>query len=125
VTGATGSLGAHAIAQLAILPDVKMVHCLVRAKSKSSARTRVIASLRERQIYHQLPLAVRQKIVAHPSDFSKADLGLGWETYDNIARNLTTLIHCAWSVNFNLNLSSFEQDCIAGKISMYCDDWWN
>ncbi|TVY91689.1 Adenylate-forming reductase [Lachnellula willkommii] len=114
VTGATGSLGAHTIAQLAILPHVKLIHCLVRAKSASSARTRVIASLRERQIYHQLPLSARQKIVALPSDFSREDLGLGWEMYDNIARNIIALIHCAWSVNFNLKLSSFEKDCISG-----------
>jgi hypothetical protein len=37
VTGATGSLGAHVIAQLAVLPDVKLVHCFVRAKSLASA----------------------------------------------------------------------------------------
>ncbi|KAL3421040.1 gluconokinase 3, partial [Phlyctema vagabunda] len=115
VTGATGSLGAHTIAQLAVLPDVHVVHCFVRAKSVYEARRRVVASLRERQIYHQLPLDARKKIVALPSDFSKADLGLGWEVYDSIARNITGLIHCAWSVNFNLKLSSFEKDCIAGE----------
>jgi len=27
---------------------------------------------------------------------------------------MTGLIHCAWSVNFNLSLESFEQDCVAG-----------
>jgi hypothetical protein len=117
VTGATGSLGAHVIAQLAVLPDVKLVHCFVRAKSLASARSRIVDSLRERQIYHQLPLSARQKIVPLPSNLSKADLGLGWETYDNIARNLTDVIHCAWSVNFNLKLSSFEQDCIAGMLT--------
>lgn len=114
MTGATGSLGAHTIAQLAVRPDVKIIHCLVRAKTNSDARNRVISSLRERLVYHTLPLAARQKIVALSSDFSKSDLGLGRETYDAIARDLTTLIHCAWSVNFNLSLSSFEKDCIAG-----------
>lgn len=28
---------------------------------------------------------------------------------------ITSLIHCAWSVNFNLGLGSFEADCIAGR----------
>lgn len=114
ITGATGSLGAHTIAQLAARPDVKVIHCLVRAKTLANARKRVISSLRERLVYHTLPLSSRQKIIALPSDFSKSNLGVGWEAYDAIARNLTTLIHCAWSVNFNLNLSSFEKDCIAG-----------
>jgi thioester reductase-like protein len=115
VTGATGSLGAHIIAQIAVRPGVKKIYCLVRAKSNRIAQNRLITSLRERQIYHELPLDARRKIVPLASVFSKEDLGLGWEMYDTIARNLTDLIHCAWSVNFNLNLLSFENDCIAGK----------
>jgi thioester reductase-like protein len=108
-------LGAHLIYKLAALPSVKLIHCLVRAKSPGDAHRRVIASLRERAIYHQMPLIARQKIVALPADFSEARLGLDADVYENIARNTTTLIHCAWSVNFNLKLSSFEKDCIAGK----------
>ncbi|KFY11178.1 hypothetical protein V492_04600 [Pseudogymnoascus sp. VKM F-4246] len=114
LTGATGSLGAHIIAQIAILPDVERVYCLVRAKSERDAITRVISSMNSRGCYHQLPLESRRKIVSHPSDFSKEDLGLGSSVYAEIALNITCLIHCAWSVNFNLSLQSFEKDCIAG-----------
>jgi thioester reductase-like protein len=94
---------------------------LVRAKSPADAHRRVVTSLRERAIYHEMSLAARQKIVALPADLSKADLGLNANVYENIARNITGLIHCAWSVNFNLNLSSFEKDCIAGKYSKDLD----
>ncbi|OBT57643.1 NRPS-like protein [Pseudogymnoascus sp. 24MN13] len=114
LTGATGSLGAHIIAQIVLLPDVKQVYCFVRAKSESDAITRVISSMNTRGCYHQLPLEARRKIVALPSDFSKEDLGLGSAVYAEIALNITCLIHCAWSVNFNLSLQSFEKDCIAG-----------
>ncbi|OAG41651.1 hypothetical protein AYO21_04115 [Fonsecaea monophora] len=114
VTGATGSLGAHLVAQLVRRQDISEVCCLVRASSKSSARRRVIESMQRRAVYHTLPLDLRRKISCYPSDFSKPDLGLGVSVYASISAKITSLVHCAWSVNFNKNLSSFEADCIAG-----------
>jgi carbohydrate kinase (thermoresistant glucokinase family) len=114
ITGATGSLGAHLVSQLVLRSDVKKVYCLVRARSLSNARLRVIHSMRERSVYHNLPLESRNKLVAVSADFSKVSLGLSPELYNEIASEITGLIHCAWSVNFNLGLGSFEADCIAG-----------
>lgn len=114
VTGATGSLGAHLVSQLVAQADVHKVYCLVRAKSASQAHHRVVQSLRERAVYHHLSLASRKKIIALPSNFSRNDLGLSVDNYDTISTEITGLIHCAWSVNFNLALGSFETDCIAG-----------
>jgi thioester reductase-like protein len=102
------------VSQLAVLEDVKKVYCLVRASSRSDARTRVIRSLRARALYHTLPAAVRSKIVAMPSNFGDTNLGLDAAAYSQISLDITFLIHCAWSVNFNLSLGSFEDDCIAG-----------
>ncbi|KAH8749652.1 male sterility protein-domain-containing protein [Hyaloscypha finlandica] len=70
--------------------------------------------MRERSVYHCLTLDARRKIVALPSNFGDASLGLSPEMYAEIASNITGLVHCAWSVNFNLSLGSFEADCIAG-----------
>ncbi|KAH7135334.1 male sterility protein [Dendryphion nanum] len=114
VTGATGSLGAHVTAQLAARPDVATVYCLVRARTDDDANQRVRRSLLQRKLYHTLPLAARSKIVALPSNFSQPKLGLPESTYTKITKRLRSVIHCAWSVNFNISLSSFEKDCIAG-----------
>ena len=114
VTGATGSLGAHLVAQLVLRDEISGVCCLVRASSKPSAHQRVVRSMQERAVYHTLPLELRGKITCYPSDFSKAKLGLDDAVYDSISEKITNLVHCAWSVNFNKNLSSFEADCIAG-----------
>jgi carbohydrate kinase (thermoresistant glucokinase family) len=114
ITGATGSLGAHIVAQLVLREDVRKVYCLVRASSFANARLRVIRSMRERSVYHCLTLDARRKIAALPSNFGDASLGLSPEMYAEIASNITGLVHCAWSVNFNLSLGSFEADCIAG-----------
>ncbi len=115
MTGATGSLGAHLVSQLILHSDVKRVFCFVRAQSRPKARARVIQSMRERCVYHYLPLDARKKIVAIPANLSKPSLGLEADLYTEIVSEITGVIHCAWSVNFNLGLGSFEADCIAGK----------
>jgi carbohydrate kinase (thermoresistant glucokinase family) len=114
LTGATGSLGAHVLAQLIARPEIETVHCLVRARDAQDATRRVQKSLMQRKIYHSLSLAARRKIHALPSDLSSPCLGLDSTTYQAVAQNLATVIHCAWSVNFNFNLSTFEKDCISG-----------
>ncbi|KAK4610164.1 Adenylate-forming reductase Nps10 [Fulvia fulva] len=114
VTGATGSLGAHVVARLASQHRVRKVYCLVRASSTSNASARVEESLRLRRVHDDLSLESLQKIIALPSDFSNSLLGLEWRIYDGIAKDITHLLHLAWSVNFNKNLESFESDCIAG-----------
>ena len=122
VTGVTGSLGAHLVAQLAVRSDVGEVCCLVRAKTNESARVRAIRSMREREVYHSLSLPQRRKITCFASDFSKHNLGLPNDVYVSISTKISSLIHCAWSVNFNKTLSSFELDCIAGarRLMLLC-----
>ncbi|EME84321.1 uncharacterized protein MYCFIDRAFT_133560 [Pseudocercospora fijiensis CIRAD86] len=114
VTGATGSLGAHLVARLASQKSTRKVYCLVRASDTSSATARVEESLRARRVFESLSLEALQKIVAFPSDFADAHLGLNDETFNEMASNITHLFHLAWSVNFNKGLESFEADCVAG-----------
>jgi carbohydrate kinase (thermoresistant glucokinase family) len=114
LTGATGSLGAHVLVQLLQHPDVDMVHCLVRARDDKDAAHRVRNSLMQRKLYHSLSLFARRKMHALPAELSKPSFGLDDTTYVSVASNLASVIHCAWSVNFNKSLPSFEKDCVAG-----------
>ena len=114
VTGATGSLGAHVVAQLARNPKISEVCCLVRAPTKEAAMSRTLISLGDRAVLHRVSPAARRKITACPSNFAKEDLGLDADTYSHLKSGIVSLVHCAWSVNFNKRLSSFESDCIAG-----------
>ncbi|KAK6086972.1 male sterility protein [Seiridium cupressi] len=114
VTGSTGSLGAHIAAKLVRDPTVERVYCLVRAKDTESALRRTTESMTLRKVYHDLSLAERRKIFSLPSDFSRNDLGLDISVYREICSSLRAVIHSAWSVNFNLKLSSFEKDNVAG-----------
>lgn len=114
VTGATGSLGAHVVAELAKRPDITEVCCLVRASSKETALSRTLVSLGDRAVLHRLSSSARRKITAYPSNFAQQDLGLDTDVYAHLKAGIVSLIHCAWSVNFNKRLSSFEDDCVAG-----------
>lgn len=114
ITGTSGSLGSHTAAKLALHSDVRQVYCLIRAGSVMEAYERLAKSLHERRIYHNLTDAARCKLVALPVNFSDSNLGFDKHTYNLIASQITDLIHCAWSVNFNWQLASFEKDNIAG-----------
>ncbi|KAL7814926.1 acetyl-CoA synthetase-like protein [Trichoderma aethiopicum] len=118
VTGATGSLGAHVVAKLVSRPDVGQVYCLVRARDPSHGHQRVLSSMLQRRVYHSLSLASRRKIIVLPSDLSEPTLGLSQTDYNTITENLTAVIHCAWSVNFNMHLLSFEKANIAGVCNL-------
>ncbi|KAL0944906.1 nrps-like protein [Colletotrichum truncatum] len=114
VTGATGSLGAHVVAKLAADPTVKTIYCFTRATSDADAARRVKSSLIQRRIYHALAAPFRRKLVALATDLADPKLGLSETTYGQVKQDLRTVIHCAWSVNFNMRLSSFEKGNIAG-----------
>ncbi|KAJ0161730.1 putative gluconokinase [Colletotrichum tanaceti] len=114
VTGVTGSLGAHIVAKLAADPSVKTIYCLTRAGSDADAARRVKTSLLQRRLYHALPASSRRKLVALAADLADPKLGLSDDAYRQVKRDLRLVIHAAWSVNFNMRLSSFEKSNIAG-----------
>ncbi|KAK4703977.1 hypothetical protein P7C70_g2238, partial [Phenoliferia sp. Uapishka_3] len=105
LTGATGSLGAQLLAALLSRDSLKRVYVLVRAKDHIEASLRVKKSLEERGMKG---VGEDERIVGLASDFSKEHLGLEKERYEEIAQSVTLVLHNAWSVNFNLNISSFE-----------------
>jgi thioester reductase-like protein len=92
--------------------------CLVRASSIKEAQERTINSLQERGVHGSLSSAALKKINSLPSNLSSPKLGLAVDEYDRIKSLITDLVHCAWSVNFRLQLSSFEKDCISGTCAL-------
>lgn len=112
LTGATGSLGAHILDQLARRPDVDTIICLSRAKDDVESLSRVQRSLELRQ--RSVPAS---KIVSYAADVNRPDLGLCSEVYEHIRSSATVIIHNAWPVNFNLSLESFDEH-IGGAVNI-------
>jgi thioester reductase-like protein len=96
LTGVTGSLGAHVLAALLRLPSIEKVYCLNRG---ADPHPRTLESLKLRG----LP-APDSRVVSLSADLTKAGFGLA----SDILKDANLVIHNAWSVNFNMGVSSFE-----------------
>ncbi|TLD07943.1 hypothetical protein PspLS_12174 [Pyricularia sp. CBS 133598] len=111
LTGATGMLGAHILHD--ILSDSRMAKffCLVRAKDSETATKRIRDSLIRRGLTY--PPINSDRLVCVPCDLTRKDLGLSYLHRQHMAQEATLFIHAAWSVNFNLRLTSFENQLAA------------
>lgn len=115
LTGATGALGAHTLDLLRKTETTKKVYCLVRGADEHAARERVSKALEQRGLNSLLtPGKATEEVEVIPAQLSDARLGLSDELYSTLAREVTCIIHVAWTVNFRLKLRSFAKDNIAG-----------
>jgi thioester reductase-like protein len=96
LTGATGSLGAHILAELLRLPGVEKIYCLNRG-ADPQGRTRESLKLRGLD-------APLDRVESLSADLTKPGFGLAPRQLAGV--NL--VIHNAWSVNFNMGVASFE-----------------
>ena len=103
------------LAQLSQIDNVKAIYCLVRGDSTENATARVISTLASKKL---VTPANMSKVICLPSDLSRSDLGLDSSTLETLQRSLKTVIHCAWAVNFNLGVQSFESQHIRGTFNL-------
>jgi thioester reductase-like protein len=113
LTGSTGFLGSHILRLLLADDQVRSLICLVRASSKEQAHSRIETTLRSRGHKGSLD----HRIVCAPCDLNQKDLGLSPDLRELLATKATLFIHSAWTVNFSLHISSFE-DQIRGTANM-------
>ncbi|KAI0109236.1 putative polyketide synthase [Nemania sp. FL0031] len=107
VTGATGSLGSHIIANLASRSDVAGVICLNRrSKLELSPKDRQLQALAQKGI--SLSQVTLSKLHVFETDLSKHRLGLSDEEYNYILDNATHIIHNAWLMNAKWPVKRFE-----------------
>lgn len=103
LTGVTGSLGAHILATLLRSPNIEKVYCLNRG---AEPHARTLASLQERGL---APADAR--VESFSADLTRPDFGLDPE----LLQGVNLVIHNAWSVNFNMGVSSFENQMQGAK----------
>ncbi|KAF9052348.1 L-aminoadipate-semialdehyde dehydrogenase [Hymenopellis radicata] len=112
LTGATGSLGAHILANLTASSSVRKVICLSRAKSHADSLERVRESVKLRNLTID-----ESKVVSYASNAQNELLGLTKEEYDSLKGQATDVIHNAWPVNFVLNIDSYDEH-IGGVVNL-------
>ncbi|KAJ6442762.1 Polyketide synthase [Purpureocillium lavendulum] len=105
ITGASGGLGAHLVAEAAIRPDVARVICLNR-RNRQDARERQEHALRKKGI--ELPPHAMAKIEVVETDLSHAKLGLPDDTYRSLLNSVTHIVHNAWMMHSKWPVKRFE-----------------
>ncbi|VDB85408.1 unnamed protein product [Peniophora sp. CBMAI 1063] len=110
VTGTTGRLGCHLLYQLLQDPKVGHIYALNRATGRGSSPEALLGRMRGAFESWELDSGLLEsgKITLLASDYAADRLGLDADTYAEIQGQLTTIIHNAWRVDFNVVLSSFE-----------------
>lgn len=96
LTGATGFVGIHLLAELLTSTGAEVV-CTVRAASPAEATARIHQAL-ETHLIH-LPDAARQRITAIPVDLAHARLGLDEALFAELARTCGAIFHNAATVS--------------------------
>lgn len=111
VTGATGSLGAHAVASLLRSPGVRVI-CLSRARSHADSKARLAASFAARRLAPDWA-----RIESYAADLASPTLGLAEDELARVRDSVTGVLHLAWPVNFAAALGSFEPS-VAGAVHL-------
>lgn len=105
VTGATGSLGSHAVATFAENPAVKTVVCVNR-KTSTPVQQRQSSAFSSRGI--ELSTAAQNKLRILETDTSKQQLGLPADEYTWLVHNVTHIVHNAWPMSGTRPVKAFE-----------------
>ncbi len=100
LTGATGFLGIHVLAELLLRSDVE-VHALVRADSPQLGLERLTASLERYALYGPIhESGALTRVHAVPGQLDAQRFGLGERQFDDLGRELDAIIHSGASVDF-------------------------
>ena len=114
LTGATGFLGMELLARLIEQDDTEVI-CLVRAPSAEGAAER-LASVFAR-LYEEVPAAAA-RVSAVAGDVSLDGLGLTAADRDALLARVTSVVHCAASISFDLSLEQARQINTGGATRM-------
>jgi thioester reductase-like protein len=108
LTGSTGSFGSYLLHYFLQQPLVDHVYCVNRA---TDGRSRQVSSNTARGLEAVFD---RSRVSFYTADFSQPFFGLEKATYDGLLNRVTHVVHNAWTVNFNLSLSTFARTNLEG-----------
>lgn len=115
LTGATGFVGAHFLAQLLETPGVHQVGCLVRASNSVSGLLRIQKSLQKYQLWEEL---MASKLLVLPGILEDETLGLGQERFDQIADWASVVFHLGAHVNYTQPYSIHRPANVLGTLNV-------
>ncbi|MFI9175880.1 amino acid adenylation domain-containing protein [Streptomyces lincolnensis] len=105
LTGATGFVGVHLLAELLTSTDAEVI-CTVRAPSPAEAAARIRQSLETHRIH--LSDVARQRITAVPADLARPRLGLEEALFAELARTCGAIVHNGATVSIMREYSTLR-----------------
>ncbi|GJJ05918.1 putative secondary metabolism biosyntheticenzyme [Clathrus columnatus] len=107
LTGSTGGLGSQLLAQLVEIPTVTKIYALNRPGGGKSSYERHVDVFKDRG--NDVEILNSSKIVFLEGDTSVSGFSItDAKLFDEMRNSVTTIIHNAWNVNFNISLASLE-----------------
>ncbi|KZT58729.1 acetyl-CoA synthetase-like protein [Calocera cornea HHB12733] len=106
VTGTTGMLGTYLLQRLLEDDGIDKIYALNRSTGSDSLIKRQAEAFVDRGLNPALLGSAKLKLLE--GDVASADLGLKAGLLAELKSSVTTIIHNAWRLDFNLMLSSFE-----------------
>jgi amino acid adenylation domain-containing protein/thioester reductase-like protein len=107
LTGATGFVGIHLLAQLLITSSAA-IHCPVRCESATAGLTRL------QQICQRYEVAISEhdwaRVHIYACDLSEANMGLEQQQYIFLTESIDLVYHSASAVNFIMPYSYMKKD---------------
>lgn len=105
LTGATGFLGTHLLADL-LHKTQAQVHCLVRAATPPAGHARLAAALKAHGLWQEVHAG---RIVAVPGQLDQPGLGLPAAQFEQLAQTIDVIYHNGAMVNFIYPYASQRQ----------------
>jgi thioester reductase-like protein len=112
LTGATGYLGVHILAEL--LQVGTTVVCLARAKDDAAARQRILDNLKQYQLLDGVSKLLEDHLHAVAGDLSKPLLGMDISEFKTVALEVDSIIHCGAQVNLIKPYQALKESNVLG-----------
>lgn len=122
LTGATGFLGSHILYELLNNNKIKNIYCLVRKKNNVEPENRIKKILYN--YFGEIDENIYKKIIIVNGDLKIDKFNLSDIEYNNLLKNITTVIHCGAKVKHFGRFDGFYKTNVAAteKIIEFCKE---
>ncbi|CAF9923631.1 hypothetical protein IMSHALPRED_005976 [Imshaugia aleurites] len=110
LTGSTGTIGSHLLANILTNPAVAHVYCFTRIRPTPPLERQCSSHETNGLPAHFPP----ERVSFLETDLSQPYFGLSRPTYKKLLNSVTHILHNAWEVNFNLSIQSFQYPHVHG-----------
>ena len=109
LTGITGFVGINLLKELVENEETKKIYCIVRNKIGLTSQERFEETIKK--YYNEnICKKIKEKVIILNGDLTKEDLGLTKNEYENVTKEINTVINCAANVKHIGKYNKFYRD---------------